>query len=56
MSGKGNALSRDPNMCASCSSILDGMEDARSEDVLSVKEPANFSVDNRATAGVSFDV
>ena len=24
----GNALSRNPNVCASCSSIIDGMEDA----------------------------
>jgi hypothetical protein len=28
MSQKGNALSRNPNMCASCSSLLDGMEDS----------------------------
>jgi hypothetical protein len=24
--GKGNVLSRNPNMCASCSSLADGME------------------------------
>ncbi len=28
MSGRGNALSRNPNMCASCSSLLDGMDDS----------------------------
>ena len=28
MSEKGNALSRNPNICASCSSMADGMEDS----------------------------
>jgi hypothetical protein len=28
ISEKGNALSRNPNMCASCSSLTDGMEDS----------------------------
>jgi len=27
MKEKGNALSRNPNLCACCSSLLDGMED-----------------------------
>ncbi len=27
MSEKGNALSRNPNLCASCSSLSDGMEE-----------------------------
>ena len=28
MSEKGNALSRNPNICASCSSMADGMDEA----------------------------
>jgi hypothetical protein len=28
MSQRGNSLSRNPNVCASCSSLLDGMDDA----------------------------
>jgi hypothetical protein len=28
MSEKGNALSRNPNICASCSSLADGMEES----------------------------
>ena len=28
MAERGNALSRNPNVCASCSSLADGMEDA----------------------------
>ena len=28
MPAKGNALSRNPNICASCSSIADGMEES----------------------------
>jgi hypothetical protein len=33
---KGNSLSRNPNICASCSSMADGIEDsALSEDVSS---------------------
>ncbi len=28
MSQRDNALSRNPNMCASCSSLLDGMDDS----------------------------
>ncbi|HZQ45600.1 MAG TPA: hypothetical protein VFC07_01195 [Verrucomicrobiae bacterium] len=28
MSARGNAFSRNPNMCASCSSLSDGMDDA----------------------------
>jgi hypothetical protein len=27
MSARGNALSRNPNMCASCSSLADGIEE-----------------------------
>ena len=28
ISEKGNALSRNPNLCASCSSLTDGMEES----------------------------
>ena len=28
MAGEGNVLSRNPNICASCSSMADGMEDS----------------------------
>ena len=31
MPSKGNALSRNPNMCASCSSMADGMADPDSQ-------------------------
>jgi hypothetical protein len=30
----GNALSRNPNLCASCSSILDGMDDVETVEPL----------------------
>jgi hypothetical protein len=36
MSVRGNALSRNPNMCASCSSLCDGMDD----DVSAIAEEA----------------
>jgi hypothetical protein len=29
----GNALSRNPNICASCSSLADGMEDGSASDI-----------------------
>lgn len=29
MTERGNALSRNPNICASCSSLADGMEESR---------------------------
>lgn len=57
MSVRGNALSRNPNMCASCSSLCDGMDDgmsaidgmppeaeARKDDKLTqLEEPADLS-------------
>ncbi len=32
MAEKGNALSRNPNVCASCSSLADGMEESNLPD------------------------
>lgn len=34
ISEKGNALSRNPNLCASCSSLTDGMEEAEAPESL----------------------
>jgi len=33
---QGNALSRNPNICASCSSITDGMEDSATRETASL--------------------
>jgi hypothetical protein len=35
MAERGNALSRNPNICASCSSLLDGMGDSNPAEELS---------------------
>jgi hypothetical protein len=39
MSEEGNSLSRNPNVCASCSSLADGMEEAAHSELVST--PAN---------------
>jgi hypothetical protein len=66
MSLKGNALSRNPNICASCSSLADGMDDtgvtglteaepeqtaARPSPPQALSEPARLVVQSRLERG-----
>jgi hypothetical protein len=46
MPEKGNALSRNPNICASCSSMADGMEESN------VPECAALAPDENAVIGM----
>ena len=47
---KGNALSRNPNMCASCSSLADGMEDSDMPD--SPRPEQERPLDSERTADI----
>ena len=54
MVDKGNALSRNPNICASCSSLADGMDEAN-EDLLNgrgsrTSRPGHNAAEVRATS------
>jgi hypothetical protein len=42
----GNALSRNPNICASCSSILDGMEESEHADLQKPTDEQSASVEH----------
>jgi len=46
---RANALSRDPNVCASCSSLADGMEEEESQ-------PARNDDYGRQNAGISVPI
>jgi hypothetical protein len=40
MAKRGNALSRNPNMCASCSSLADGLEDIEPRTAALIQTPS----------------
>jgi hypothetical protein len=42
----GNAFSRNPNMCASCSSLTDGMEESDAPEV-ALRDENRFAVDEQ---------
>jgi len=43
---KGNALSRNPNVCASCSSMIDGMEEAGGQVAMEHSEPQKLATES----------
>lgn len=49
MSEKGNALSRNPNVCASCSSLADGMEESRPSETKDLEPAKVWLIEDLAT-------
>ena len=42
---KGNGLSRNPNVCSSCSSLMDGMEEASGQGAVEHSEPHKLAAE-----------
>jgi hypothetical protein len=55
MAVAGEALSRNPNICASCSSILDGMDDSKIGELKKApKEPETAPVEPTESPAITY--